>query len=673
MCCAIHSRPMQKTSTHNADEGLAQQMLRINDYSPGGATNLSDTFRKLYYRLYSNSTASRAERLFENLATVLLLKFGIDKLDGHNSLRMFLSREITAHKLLEDYLPRILPKGTAFEFSFSLGDDSIRDAFIELDHIDLSIAPAHVLGEAFQALIGPRLRGDKGQFFTPKSLVKAMVRIVAPQPHESVWDPACGTGGFLGETHVFQMETALAAGNLTGRLVGTEKDPDLCKLTTALLHIGTGGRCELLNANSLDPTEVIQAGIEKGFQFDVVLTNPPFGSRIPIQDKSILKHYDVAHSWVPHSNDKWIITSVIRNAQDPQILFIELCVKMLRPGGRMGIVLPEGVFGNRQEGYVWTWLRQHGNITALLDCPRTTFQPSTDTKTNVLFFQKFDNVQNITLNARSKVSIGVALYCGHDRRGRTQKPDGTQYEDDFQKLARAYNANGTGKGLWRKVQLADASYLVPRYYVRDYEFTASEQEVIRGATLVTIGNLVDQGVLIVRKGHEVGSHAYGTGNVPFVRTSDVNNLEISTDPTNAVSDEVYDEFRRQQNLKPGDILMVVDGRYRIGTTAILSENNFRCVVQSHFRIISVRNQKYMTPYELLYALNLPSVRVRIRDLVFVQSTLGTLGARLLELEIPILHGPGPWRERIDQFESILRQRDKLLSRIGEMTGPEIEL
>jgi type I restriction-modification system DNA methylase subunit len=50
----------------------------------------------------------------------------------------------------------------------------------ELDHLDLSIAPAHILGEAFQALIGPRLRGDKGQFFTPKSLVRAMVRIVAP-------------------------------------------------------------------------------------------------------------------------------------------------------------------------------------------------------------------------------------------------------------------------------------------------------------------------------------------------------------------------------------------------------------------------------------------------------------------------------------------------------------
>lgn len=664
---------MSKISKHSVDRGAAQQLLRINDFSVGGAKNLAETFRKLYYRLYSNSTASRAERLFENLATVLLLKFSLDKLDGQDSLRLFLAGKMTAHELLDNFLPRQLPNGTAAEFSFSLSDDSIRDAFSELGHIDLSIAPAHVLGEAFQALIGPRLRGDKGQFFTPKSLVKAMVRIVAPQPHESVWDPACGTGGFLGETHVFQLESTSASNAITGRLVGTEKDPDLCKLTTALLHIGTGGRSELLNANSLDPFEVIQAGIKENFRFDVVLTNPPFGSRIPIQDKSILKHYDLAHSWIFHGDDKWSITPVIRSSQDPQILFIELCVKMIRPGGRMAIVLPEGVFGNRKEGYVWTWLRQRGNITTLLDCPRTTFQPSTDTKTNVLFFEKFGEIQSKAPNTIPRVSIGVALHCGHDRRGRTHKPDGTQYEDDFQKLARAYNGNGSSKGQWRKVQLSNASYLVPRYYVRDHEFTESEQELIKGATLATIGDLADQGVLTVRKGHEVGSHAYGTGDVPFIRTSDVNNLEISTDPTNAVSDDVYKEYRKQQNLKPCDILMVVDGRYRIGTTAILSENNFRCVVQSHFRIISIKNQEFVTPYELLYALNLPSVRIRIRDLVFVQSTLGTLGARLLELELPILHGAGPWRERIDQFESILRQRDSLLSRIGEMTGPEIEL
>src|SRR5208283_5592642 len=114
--------------------------------------------------------------------------------------------------------------------------------------------------------------------------------------------------------------------------------------------------------------------------------------------------------------------------------FIELCVKRLKPGGRMGIVLPEGVFGNRQEGYVWAWLRQQGRITALLDCPRTTFQPSTDTKTNVLFFEKSGIDSTEGANSKGKVFVGVALRCGHDRRGRTHLPDGRAHDDDFERL-----------------------------------------------------------------------------------------------------------------------------------------------------------------------------------------------------------------------------------------------
>jgi type I restriction enzyme M protein len=660
-----------KTRARKAEPG--QQLLRINDYSVGGAKSLAETFRRLYYRLYSNSSTSRAERLFENLATILLLKLSLDKCAGHAAFKRFLTGEETADNLLKTFLPRLLPQKTALSFSFSLSENSIREAMAELDHLDLSVAPAHILGEAFQALIGPRLRGDKGQFFTPKSLVRAMVRIVAPLPHESVLDPACGAGGFICEAHVFQLEGANGDGPPKGRLVGIEKDPDLARLATALLQIGTGARTELLNANSLDSFEVSAAGLSPDFRFDVILTNPPFGSRIPIQDKNILRNYDLAHGWTCHGEGKWSMSPAVLSGQDPQILFIELCVKLLRPGGRMGIVLPEGVFGNRQEGYVWGWLRQHGCITTLLDCPRTTFQPSTDTKINVLFFQKHPGAGQPQAAPERKVAIGVALRCGHDRRGRTHRPDGTPHEDDFERLARAFTPDGTRNGLWKSVALGDATYLVPRYYVRDHEFTETEREFIAGAELATIAELIDRGVLSIRKGHEVGSHAYGSGDIPFVRTSDVNNLEISTDPTNAVSDEVYQEFRPQQDLKPGDILMVVDGRYRIGTTAILSENNHRCVVQSHLRIISVCRKDKLTPYELLYALNLPSVRIRIRDLVFVQSTLGTLGSRLLELQLPLLHGPGPWRERVDRFEEILRKRDALLAQVAEMTGPEVEL
>jgi type I restriction enzyme M protein len=331
----------------------------------------------------------------------------------------------------------------------------------------------------------------------------------------------------------------------------------------------------------------------------------------------------------------------------------------------MGIVLPEGVFGNRQTAYVWDWLESCGHITALLDCPRTSFQPGTDTKTNILFFQKSDKEQ-----PKAKTRVAVALHCGHDRRGRPFMTNGQPYPDDFPRLAKDFHG---GSKLWREVALHGIRYLVPRYYQDTAEISPLERQLTERAAVTTLGELVKDRVLTIRKGHEVGSEFYGTGEIPFVRTSDLSNFEISTDPTKAVSEQVYETFAEQQKLRAGDILIVVDGRYRIGTTAMLTEHNVRCVVQSHLRILSIIKQQKLDPYALLFALNLPSVKLRMRSLVFIQSTLGTLGNRINELRIPLLRGDGPWTPRLERFKETLHRRSGLLADLKAMGGPDYEL
>ena len=91
--------------------------------------------------------------------------------------------------------------------------------------------------------------------------------------------------------------------------------------------------------------------------------------------------------------------------------------------------------------------------------------------------------------------------------------------------------------------------------------------------------------LRISKGHEIGSEAYGTGDIPFIRTSDIANLEITHDPTFAVSEDIYAEYAPKQGLRAGDILFVNDGRYRIGNVCLLTELHTRIVIQSHFRVI----------------------------------------------------------------------------------------
>jgi len=627
---------------------------------------LPEVFRKLYFQLYTNSKASRADRIIEDLTLLLLLKLSVEVNGGSKTLARYRDGSVSASRSLIPLLRKQYPGLVDSRQTFSIGDDAIGVALSELEGISLSTAPAHVLGEAFQALIGPRLRGDKGQFFTPRSLVRAMVEIVAPEPNQSVLDPACGTGGFLLEAHTHQS----TIGKAQNRLVGIDKDHDLFRLCSAMLRIASKDRGEVFNFNSLD---FRQWGSKVGEElFDVVLTNPPFGARIGMRDEKILEDFALGHQWVSAGEEgRWRQTKAQLGAQDPQVLFLELCVRKLKPGGRLGIVLPEGVFGNKGDAYIWEWLSAQGNVFALLDCPRTTFQPGTDTKTNVLFFERGPETFR-PIGTKNPVRVAVALQCGHDRRGRTHLSIGTAHPDDFPKLAEDFH-KPRGGSLWRSVELLVGGYMVPRYYVEEKPITAQEAELTRSAIFSTLGDLAASGTLAIRKGHEVGSHSYGTGDVPFIRTSDLSNFEISVDPTKSVAEVVYEEYSQQQRLKPGDLLMVVDGRYRIGTTAILTEANFRCVVQSHLRIISILRPDVVDPYELLFALNLPSVRLRIRDLVFVQSTLGTLGNRLKELRVPLFHGHGPWRERIDQFKTTLQQRDKLLGDLRGIGGTAYEL
>lgn len=628
--------------------------------------DLPQRFRRLYFHLYSNSNASRAEVLLADLSLLLLTVLLAESGSSSLCLSAFLAGAGTANEALLPAMRRAYPSLVGDTDRFHLDDASLRHALGDLAGLRLAASASHVLGEAFQALIGPRIRGEKGQFFTPRSLVRCMVSICAPQPGERILDPACGTGGFLYEALTY----VTRANGVPQALHGADKDRDLARFAAALLAYRAKSNSVVANINSLRSDEWREADFLE--EYDVILTNPPFGTKIPIREATILREYKVAKEWIFDKKDNcWKSTDNELDSQDPQILFLELCIRKLRPGGRLAIVLPEGLFGNKQEAYLWDFVRSQGAIVGLLDCPRTTFQPGTDTKTNVLFFRK-----GAPAARGAAVPVAVALDCGHDRRGRTLRLDGTRWPDDFVDIGQGLSLSADRPAVhapWKQVVPHNPYYLVPRYYAEALAGTSGEAALLAGAKWQSLGQLRSAGVIEVRKGHEIGSEAYGTGDVPFVRTSDLANFEISSDPTKSVSEEVYLQYSLQQKLRAGSILLVVDGRYRIGTTALVTDRTRRCVVQSHVQILDVTDSQQLDPYGLLLALNLPTVRRRIRDLVFIQSTLGTLGERLFELTIPILHGPGPWTATVNRFRESLMQRDTLLGSLREIVGPELDL
>jgi len=639
--------------------------MNQNQRNDTGSTDYFDAFRKLYYHLYSNSNASRAERIIGDLSRLLLVALCKSRDQKYQSVvDDFLAGNGGANSnllpILREHYSSIFGK----DEKFHLDDLSLRYGLSAISNLDLHMAKSHLLGDAFQALIGPNLRGDKGQFFTPKSIVRCMVSILAPEEGAKVVDPACGTGGFLIETAAYWDEKNLEHGNL----IGVDKDSDLYVLSSALTQLVSPEKSKVFNTNSLDIESIKNNNLyDDIFNADYVLTNPPFGAKIPIKDKDILEQYDLGFNWEFSKNEnKWYKTSTIKGSEDPQTLFVELCVKLLKPNGTLGIVLPEGVFGNSRSGHVLDFLRSHGEIFALIDCPRTSFQPGTDTKTNILFFRKNDQAIN------THVKIAVALNCGHDRRGRSTRADGTPYPDDFLEIANDWKR--IDQTFWFSSEVTQKHYLVPRYYDRKTDFLLESDADKFNAEIISFEEMITKGWISIRKGHEVGSEAYGTGDVPFVRTSDISNFEISIDPTKSVSNEIYESLQLEQGLKPGSILMVVDGRYRIGRCAILHETNHKCIAQSHLRIINVSEKAPFTSFELLYLLSLSSVQRDIRSLVFIQSTLGALGSRIKEVKLPIpKQRSNEFIESVNSFTLSLQERARLLGMLSQFEETMVEL
>ena len=143
---------------------------------------------------------------------------------------------------------------------------------------------------------------------------------------------------------------------------------------------------------------------------------------------------------------------------------------------------------------------------------------------------------------------------------------------------------------------------IPKYY--DPDLYAQITALIETHDLHNLGDLIDSGVIAVQTGHEIGKMAYGTGNIPFVRTSDITNWEIKTIPKQGVSEDIYQLYAEKEDVKAGDILMVRDGTYLIGTNCIITPLDIPMVFQSHILKFRVADSTVIDPYLLCLSFNI---------------------------------------------------------------------
>jgi type I restriction enzyme M protein len=305
-----------------------------------------------------------------------------------------------------------------------------------------------VKGRAYEEIVGSNLRGDRGEFFTPRNICRMAVAMLDPYEGQLILDPACGTGGFLitAMNHVIEKiraaEMAKWGNNITRAedaikarikkfaehfIVGMDFNPELVKASKMNMVMNNDGAGSLFQANSLeapptwDPDLVARRLMGR---VDILFTNPPFGSKIPVDQPSILEKFDLGYIWnYDKPSDRWIKSENCQKSQPPEILFIERCVRFLKPGtGRLAIVLPDGILGSPGLGYVRQWILKHTNVLASIDLHPDTFQPDVSIQTSVLVLQrKSDDLIAVEAAAGAindySVFMAVANHVGHDKRG----------------------------------------------------------------------------------------------------------------------------------------------------------------------------------------------------------------------------------------------------------------
>lgn len=252
-------------------------------------------------------------------------------------------------------------------------------------------------------------KGKKGQYFTPRHVIDMCVKMLNPRDHEYVIDTAAGSCGFTVHTifHVWGNEFTAEGPNkwqaeyASEKVYGIDFDPRSVKIAKALNLIAGDGRSNVYRANSLDPKlwdESVRAGLKsrlrkladperdkwnrenmRFFDFDVLLTNPPFAG--DIKDSRILHQYELAKN----DKGKW------QGKVGRDILFIERNLEFLRPGGRAAIVLPQGRFNNSSDESLRRWIAERARILAVVGLHGNTFKPHTGTKTSVVFLQTWND------------------------------------------------------------------------------------------------------------------------------------------------------------------------------------------------------------------------------------------------------------------------------------------
>ena len=311
-------------------------------------------------------------------------------------------------------------------------------------------ASVDVKGMAYETIVSNTLKQEAGQFFTPRNIIRTMVEMLNPTERSRVLDPACGSGGFLVMVldHVRKQIAKELYPNMEGPLLaekfnslevnervrkyaerciyGFDFDPDLKKAARMNMVMTGDGHANIFHVNSLaypnweHPDEIkkinesiarslkVMRDLETAYsndargKFDLVFTNPPFGAKVKVEQEIANQYF------------------LSKYSDAPEVLFIEACYNFLKEGGKMAIVLPDGILGNPNTLPVREWILDKFKILASIDLAVEAFLPQVGVQASLLFLQKKTELERQLAQDSAEdydVFMAIAEKLGKDRRG----------------------------------------------------------------------------------------------------------------------------------------------------------------------------------------------------------------------------------------------------------------
>ncbi len=447
-------RADRSSSRKPANDSLIKVFKRSHDYIYGNEGRKKDAFWQLLYLIFCKLYDEKRKFLPSEESYRRRFWVGVKEKNTPEGCKKVADRIKSLFMDLKE--DKIFSEVFSGSEEIELRDKGI--AFIASDLAKYSFLDASidVKGTAYETIVSNTLKQEAGQFFTPRNIVKAMVEMLNPSEHDRVLDPACGSGGFLVMVldHVRKQIAKELYPDLDGPLLtekfnslevnervreyaensifGFDFDPDLKKAARMNMVMAGDGHANIFHVNSLEypnwehPEEITKIngainqsllkmrdlenayGTDAREKFDMIFTNPPFGAKVKV-DRGII-----------YREDGTLNYQLGAYSDAPEVLFIEACYNFLKPGGKMAIVLPDGILGNPNTLPVREWILDKFQILASVDLAVEAFLPQVGVQASLLFLQKKTDLERqLAQDSREDydVFMAIAEKLGKDRRG----------------------------------------------------------------------------------------------------------------------------------------------------------------------------------------------------------------------------------------------------------------